>query len=77
MKKITEQVFFHIAWENGHNNTVQLLLDNGININFCQYNGANPIYITFENGYGNTVQLYLDNSTKINLCKVTELILFI
>eukprot|EP00105_Crassostrea_gigas_P037644 XP_019921792.1 PREDICTED: uncharacterized protein LOC109618466 [Crassostrea gigas] len=49
-------------------NTVQLLLSNGADINLCKENGASPLSIACLVGHNSTVQLLLSNGADINLC---------
>lgn len=51
----------HIAWEIGHDSTVQLLLNYGADINLCEYNGNGPLLIACQNGHDKTLQLFLKN----------------
>lgn len=48
----------YLAWENGHENTEHLLLDNTTNINLCKYNEAVPLFIAYENGHDSTSHFF-------------------
>eukprot|EP00105_Crassostrea_gigas_P035545 XP_019919693.1 PREDICTED: ankyrin repeat and SOCS box protein 3-like [Crassostrea gigas] len=58
----------HIACQNGHDSTVQLLLSKGADINLCMEYGASPLYMACQNGHNSTVQLLLNKGADINLC---------
>lgn len=47
---------FHIACENGHDNTVQFSLDNGADINVCKIKWARPCLIGCQEGQYGIVQ---------------------
>ncbi|XP_062579112.1 serine/threonine-protein phosphatase 6 regulatory ankyrin repeat subunit B-like [Saccostrea cucullata] len=57
----------YVACHNGHESTVQLLLNNGADINLCDNEGASPLYIACFKGHDRTVQLLLNNGADINL----------
>nr|XP_034319162.1 ankyrin repeat and KH domain-containing protein mask-like [Crassostrea gigas] len=57
-----------IASEQGHDSIVQLLLENGADINLCTKDGVSPLYIACQNGYESTVQLLLKYGADIDLC---------
>lgn len=59
-----------LASHNGNDITVQLLLRNGADINWCKNDGSSSLDIACRNGHSSTVQLLLDNGAKINLCDV-------
>ncbi|XP_062587382.1 uncharacterized protein LOC134249032 [Saccostrea cucullata] len=54
--------------QNGHENTVQLLLTNGSDINLCENNRATPLHIVCYKGHDSMVQLLLNNGADINRC---------
>ncbi|XP_052680244.1 uncharacterized protein LOC128161019 [Crassostrea angulata] len=49
--------------------TVQLLLNNGADINLCKNDGASPLLLACQGGHDSTVQLLLSNGADINLCQ--------
>lgn len=55
----------HIACKNGHDRILQLLLDNGADINTYMDNGASPLYIACQNGHKITAKLLLSNGADI------------
>ncbi|XP_062579236.1 uncharacterized protein LOC134241175 [Saccostrea cucullata] len=59
----------YIACQNGHESTLQLLLNNGADINLCKNDGASPLYIACQNGHDSTVQPLLNKGADINLCE--------
>eukprot|EP00105_Crassostrea_gigas_P032335 XP_011455301.2 PREDICTED: uncharacterized protein LOC105347792 [Crassostrea gigas] len=48
--------------------TVQILLDNGADINSRTEDGRSPLYIACQNGHDSTVKLLLRNGADINSC---------
>lgn len=54
--------------ETKRNETVQLLLGNGANINLCDKDGTSPLYVACQEGHDSTVQLLLSKGADINLC---------
>lgn len=60
----------NITCQNGYDNTVQLLLCNGADLNLCNVNGASPLYIACQSGHDSTEQLLLRNEEEvIYLCQ--------
>ncbi|XP_062612944.1 ankyrin-1-like [Saccostrea cucullata] len=57
----------YIACQNGHDSTVQLLLNNGADINLCDNDGFSPLLVAGKNGHDSTVQLLLNNGADVNL----------
>lgn len=57
-----------IACQNGHESTLQLLLNNGADSNLCLEDGTSPLYIACQNGHDITVQFLLNNGADVNLC---------
>lgn len=53
---------------NGYDDTIQLLLSNGVDINLCNVNEAGPLYIACQNGDGSTEQFLLRYEADINPC---------
>lgn len=47
-------------------NTVQLLLNKGANINLCNKNGYSPLFLACFDGYNTTVEILLNNGADIN-----------
>ncbi|XP_062593543.1 ankyrin-1-like [Saccostrea cucullata] len=58
-----------MACYRGRDSTVQLLLNNGADINLCEKNGASPLHVACHDGHDSTVQLLLNNGADINLCE--------
>lgn len=50
----------------GRESIVQLLLNNGADIDFCNENGNSPLHIACEYGHESIVRLLLSNGAKIN-----------
>lgn len=50
------------------NKTIEILLRNGANINFCEETGKGALYIACQNGHDSTALLLLRNGADINLC---------
>lgn len=53
--------------ETKRNETVQLLLRNGANINLCDKDETSPLYVACQEGHYSTVQLLLSNGADINV----------
>lgn len=58
----------YIACQYGHNSTVQLLLNNGADINLCNIYGLTHLCIARQKGHDNNVQLLLKNIADTTLC---------
>ncbi|XP_065928598.1 serine/threonine-protein phosphatase 6 regulatory ankyrin repeat subunit C-like [Magallana gigas] len=52
----------------GLNTTVQLLLENGADINLRINEGFTPLYVACHHGHISTVKLLIENGADINLC---------
>lgn len=50
-----------IACEEGHQDTVKLLLEKGAKINLCNDSGVSPLYIASQDGHQDTVRMLLLN----------------
>eukprot|EP00105_Crassostrea_gigas_P038184 XP_019922332.1 PREDICTED: uncharacterized protein LOC109618629 [Crassostrea gigas] len=48
--------------------TVQILMLNGADINLCSEDGTNPLHLACEKGHDSTVKLLLSNGADTNLC---------
>lgn len=48
------------------NETIELLLSNGADIDLCRDNGSSPLYIACQEGHDNTVKLLLHNGADVN-----------
>ena len=46
---------------------MQLLLNNGAEVNLCEETGASPLYIACQNGHDSTVQLLLNNGAETGI----------
>lgn len=62
-----------VASKNGHCNIVRLLLKYGVDVNFCNENGASPLYIACFNGHTEIVKLLLQEGADINLCSKSDI----
>ena len=47
---------------------MQILLNNGANVNLSDENGFSPLYAACHDGHDTTVQLLLNNGADLNLC---------
>lgn len=56
----------------GHENTAQLLLNNGANINEGRETGESLLHWACCLGYDAIVRLFLRNGAKINLCEESK-----
>lgn len=55
----------YLACEGGHKDIVQLLIDNGVNVNLENLYNASPLNIACENGREDVVQLLIDHGANI------------
>lgn len=55
--------------KNGHDSTLQLLLENGTIINMLTKNEESPLFAACENGHQNNVQIILNNWRSVNHCR--------
>lgn len=58
------------ASQEGHDSVVQILLNNGADVNLCANDGASPLLLACYNGHVNIVQHLLQNGADINLCTI-------
>lgn len=56
------------ACENGHQNNVQIILNNGRSVNHCRKDGRSSLYAACENRHTSTVQLLLKSGADLNIC---------
>lgn len=59
--------------------TVQLLLNNGADINLCRKTGASPLYTVCEKGHESIGQFLLNNGADIDLpiwCYILKILIF-
>ena len=54
------------ASQNGHENVVKLLLDNGANIDTKDKSGATPLWTAAQNEHDNIVKLLIDKGANVN-----------
>lgn len=54
--------------ESKRNGTVQVLLNNGADVNLCMENGASPLYVACQEGHDAVVDILLSKGANINLC---------
>ena len=55
---------------------MQLLLNNGSDVNLCNEKGLSPLFSACQNGHESIVQLLLRNGADVNLCSEKEFSLF-
>ncbi|XP_071137262.1 uncharacterized protein [Mytilus edulis] len=56
----------------GHNELVQMLINNKADINQCTTDEASPLFTACENGHIKVVQMLLDNKADIDKCRGTR-----
>ena len=58
--QIAAKTDLHMAAKNGHSETVELLIDNGANVNVKTTFGYTPLHLAAKNGHPQTVQALID-----------------
>jgi ankyrin repeat protein len=54
------------AAQNGHSETIKLLIDKGAEINAVNKNNETPLHLAAQNGHSETVKLLIDKGAEIN-----------
>lgn len=56
------------ACQQGHDNTIKILLSNGAEINLCRLDGCSPLHVACSNGHKSSVELLLKYNADVKLC---------